>query len=754
MICFSYRLLHAGAELRFFLIQFLFFTRKTALLLTARYVIFITTNTYLLMTLLPRPGSICCFLLTAFFLSCTAAEAQSFTLAAVKSYPFPTELTACAQGDKIAWAFNKEGRRNIYVAEGPQFQPRKLTAYNQDDGQEITSLSVSGDGKWVVYVRGGDHGGNWGSDQPVNPGFSAVMPRIQVWTVPFGGGAPKMIGEGDEPVLSPKSDSVVFVRSGQAWIAPVNGSAAARNLFTSHGTTGSLVFSPDGSMLAFVSRRTDHSLTGVYVMQEAAIRWIAPSFKTDNTPQWSPDGKQLVFVRAAGPGGGADSILARRPQPWAVWTADVASGRATEIYKSPNTLEGAPPTTHGGYNLHWAAQNRIVFLSYQDGWPHLYSIAATGGVPLLLTPGSFMAEHITLSADRQWLYFAGNTGPDKLDGDRRHVVRVPVNKPAMEVLTPGAGLEWFPAPLGSGSSVALISATALRPPVPAILSLGSKELRLLGADLIPAAFPQALVTPRQVVFKAPDGTAVHAQLFEPPGGAARRPAIVYVHGGPPRQMLLGWNYSDYYANAYAINQFLANRGFVVLSVNYRLGIGYGFAFHQPAQGGRLGAAEYQDVLAGARWLQAQAFVNRDKIGIYGGSYGGYLTALALGRDSKIFAAGVDIHGVHDWTTSSRTAPAAGGYEKAPDLDSALHLAYLSSPVASVKTWTSPVLIIHGDDDRNVLFSQSTDLVKRLEKQHVPLETLVIVDDTHHWMKHENALKTGEAIAEFFERKLR
>ena len=701
------------------------------------------------------PGLTAVLFLSALIYSSTIS-AQPATLRSIKSYPFPSELTASEQGTKIAWAFDEEGRRNVYVAEGPSYKPRKLTNYNTDDGQEITSLQISTDGKWVVYVRGGDHGGNWGDDQPVNAAFNPVMPKVQLWSVPFAGGDPKSIAEGDEPIISPKSDSVVFIKSGQAWIAPVNASSAAKNLFTTHGTTGSLSFSPDGNNLAFVSNRSDHNLVGVYSMNSGAIKWIAPSYKRDNEPKWSPDGTRLVFIRNAGGGGAPDSLLVRRHQPWSIFTADVSTGKATELYKSPQTLEGSIPSTHGGYNLHWAAQNKIVFLSYADGWPHLYSIPATGGTPLLLTPGPFMAEHIRLSTDGQWLYFAGNTGPDKLDIDRRHVVRVPVDKPAVEVLTPGSGLEWSPVPIADGNSIALISATAQRSPLPAIVSLdksiGSDAyLKLLAADHIQSAIP--LITPKQVTFKSPDGATVHAQLFEPAGMTSKNPAIVYVHGGPPRQMLLGWHYSDYYANAYATNQYLASQGFVVLSVNYRLGIGYGFKFHQPENGGRFGASEYQDVRAAAVWLGAQSFVDKIRIGIYGGSYGGYLTALALSRDSKLFAAGVDIHGVHNWTTMGWNPKQPDGYEKIPDLDSSTRIGYISSPVATIKKWTSPVLIIHGDDDRNVQFSQSTDLVKRLEKKGVPIETLVIVDDTHHWMKHSNALTVDAAIADFFIRKL-
>ena len=114
-------------------------------------------------------------------------------------------------------------------------------------------------------------------------------------------------------------------------------------------------------------------------------------------------------------------------------------------------------------------------------------------------------------------------------------------------------------------------------------------------------------------------------------------------------MLLTWHYMDYYSNSYAVNQTLANRGFVVLSVNYRLGIGYGHDFNYPARWGPTGASEYQDVVAGARFLQNDPRVDSKRIGIWGGSYGGYLTALALARNSNIFKAGVNFHGVHDWS---------------------------------------------------------------------------------------------------------
>jgi dipeptidyl aminopeptidase/acylaminoacyl peptidase len=129
--------------------------------------------------------------------------------------------------------------------------------------------------------------------------------------------------------------------------------------------------------------------------------------------------------------------------------------------------------------------------------------------------------------------------------------------------------------------------------------------------------------------------------------------------------------------------------------------------------------------------------------------------MALARNSDLFAAGVDIHGVHDWTTErARGLMNRDRYEEPPDLQRALSVAYKSSPVSYVSSWKSPVLLIHGDDDRNVRFNQTVDLVRRLDKAKIPYEEMVIPDDTHHFMRHANAVKADSAVAEFLSRKLR
>jgi dipeptidyl aminopeptidase/acylaminoacyl peptidase len=290
--------------------------------------------------------------------------------------------------------------------------------------------------------------------------------------------------------------------------------------------------------------------------------------------------------------------------------------------------------------------------------------------------------------------------------------------------------------------------------------VGPGAPRTLAEDRLPTDFPTAaLVTPKPVTYKSSDGLTIHAQLFERAGGPSRKPAIVYLHGGPPRQMLLGWHYSSYYTNAYAMNQYLASRGFAVLAINYRLGIGYGFEFHRPPAAGARGASEYLDVKAAGEYLRGLPQVDPARVGVYGGSYGGFLTALALGRNSDIFATGVDIHGVHDFTSGGSGAGAAfqgamTGSQRfeVSDRDQALAVAWRSSPVSWVESWRSPVLLIHGDDDRNVQFSQTVDLARRLEAKGVSFEEMVIVDDTHHFMRHANQVRVDAAIASYFERR--
>jgi dipeptidyl aminopeptidase/acylaminoacyl peptidase len=689
--------------------------------------------------------------------------AGGYALDQLLGFPFPAELVAAPTGQCFAWSTLQLGTRIILVAAGPAFQPRAVVTYGDDDGQELSNLVFSGTGRRVVYVRGGDHGSNWAGEGGLdpNPSSSPVQQKMQLWSVSVDGGSPALLADGDEPAPNPVDDRVAFVRGREIWVVPADGSAAAQRLFFARGDSGSPSWSPDGKTLAFVSARGSSSYIAIYAGPDRPIRYVAPSTSQDSFPRWSPDGARIAFVRRPGRGGPARPPLEQSVSPWAVWVGDARRGSATIAWQSPTTLRGSYPRTLGGANLHWAADDRLVFLSEMDGWPHVYSLAASGGPALLLTPGDYMVEFMTVTPDRRHVVYNANTGGDADDIERRHLFRVPVDKAAPVALTSGKGIEWNPVVSGDGTAMAFVKSDARNPPLTHIVPVGGaggSAPRALDAAQVPPDFPAAqLVTPEHVTYKATDGWTIHAQLFSTPGGEPRKPAIVFVHGGPPRQMLLGWHYGYYYANAYAVNQYLASRGFIVLSVNYRLGIGYGRDFQNPDGGGARGAAEYQDVLAGGRYLKGRADVDGARIGIWGGSYGGYLVALALGRNSDVFAAGVDIHGVH-----ARVSPpsadiqiqaAVGDGITRSHLDEALTVAWESSPVAWVKTWTSPVLLIHGDDDRNVRVDQTVDLVQRLRAAGTRFEEIVIPDDIHDFLRYQNWRRVDQATVEFFERTL-
>jgi dipeptidyl aminopeptidase/acylaminoacyl peptidase len=674
---------------------------------------------------------------------CGATAPQNFSMQEVLSYPFPETLVSSADGKAIAYAVNQRGERSIWFAGAPAYTPRLLVAGQEDDGRSISSVQLSGDGSRLVYAYGSSE----------NPSLSVAQPQITIWTVQTSSGAPVMLATGHGPALAPDGSRVAFLRDGEVWIVPTDGSSAAKRLFYDAGKDVDLQWSPRGDALAFVSQRGDHTFIGVYHGDDRPLQFLTPSVTNDWNPRWSPDGTRIAFTRTPGNGGALQSPLQMPVVPWSIWVVRVADGAARAVWQSAHTARASFPTQGGDPDLTWAGNSQLLFLSEADNWPHLYAVSAEGGTARKLTGGTFAVVSFVVTNDARSALYVANTGSTPDDIDRWHLFRVDLSSGANSPVTSGYSSQWWPTPLADGS-VAYVTATAQRPPLVAVSAANGSAQRLLDAGLVPADFPTAqLVTPTEVTYRAPDGTLIHAQLFTR-DTKTQRPAVVFVHGGPMRQMLLTWNPIDYYTNGYAVNQYLASRGFAVLSVNYRSSVNYGHDFHYAVRTGWTGASEYQDVLAGARWLQRQPFVDAKHIGIWGGSWGGYLTALALARNSDVFKAGADYSGVHDLMHDALDYFASGGEGSARvDLKPWLQLAWNSSPVGAMATWKSPVLLIQGDEDPDVAFHQLVDLVPRLQQYHVPYQLMVLPDESHGFLRWDSWLRSDSATAAFLERYL-
>ena len=673
----------------------------------------------------------------------SAAPGGAFSIHDVLSAPFPSELHASPKGNKAAWISNDAGSRNLWVAEASADGARsahQVTAYSGDVGIDMGEVRWTPDANSVVYTRGGSFEGGG----PVN---TLSLPEgsgpQDIWMVGVGGGSPRKLGSGHSPVISPRGDKVAYLDGEQIWVASLSSTGEPTQLIHDRGKCSLTAFSPDGERLAFVSVRTDHSFVGVYDFAKHSITWMSPSVDDDDSIAWSPDSKRVAFIRS--PSNNEYRYAPRvTGDPWSIWVADAANGRAKRIWMADAGIGSVFFPLQSDRQLLWSADGKIIFPWEKNGWKNLYEISIGDALARPLTPGEFEVVEATVTSKRDEIIYAANAG--NLNG--RHLWRLSLLTGKVTPFTTGSGIEDSPDVTGDGHIVAW-QADARSPLKPMFFSSDGK-----GHDLgppPPGSFPlKSMIEPQYVSIHSPDGLRVPGQLFLPAAGARNgpHPAVVFFHGGPTRQMFAAWNPMDAYSYMYAMNQYLANKGYVVLSVNYRGGSGYGLQFREPVKFGSAGASEYQDILGAAQFLRQRSDVDARHIGVYGASYGGLMTGLALSRSSDLFAAGVDYAGVGNWL--GLLPPLS-----TPDAAAVSALAYDSSPIATAAQWRSPVLLIHADDDRAVPFQQTVELANALRGLgHAQVDQLIIPNEIHDLLRHESWEIFFDATDRYFDKYLR
>jgi dipeptidyl aminopeptidase/acylaminoacyl peptidase len=633
---------------------------------------------------------------------------ERFTLAALLATPYIEPPAPAGDGLSIAYLTREAQSRNVYFLRVGG-KARRLVSYADDDGRNLSDVAVSKSGGAVAYVRGGRV--NAHGDSP-NPPSSPEMPQQQVWIIGTEHDAPRLLGTGNEPVFT-SDDRYILWRSGGMVMAAALVWSNQHLLGVGEpesfllGPHTAMRFSPDG-------RKVAYERGGAIEVRDLAARTterIPHGDDVDLGPVWSPDSQRLAFRRepSDSPGlerngcGGGESYCGamRSERPWAIWAVSLADLVPHRIWQAKlgvgsvyYRLDQHYSPGQFGDELFWSAGDRIAFVWEGDGWRHLYAVPAAGGEATRLTPGDGEVETVAMSMDRKQLFYASNIG----DLGRRHISSVGFEGAAPRTITSGEKSEWAPTPLAAGR-LAYVGAGWADPPQVFIREAGGA---VRGAELprAPDSFPgKLLVKPELVEFPASDGERAFGQLFVPvhPDGCA----IAFSHGGIRRQMLPGFHYMEAYQYLYEMNQYLASRGCVVLSVEYRSSIMRGEAFRNAPGWGFAENSEILDFVGAAHYLLARKDVDASRgVGIYGLSWGGYMTAEALALHSDLFKVGFDMAGVH-------TSPDPVGFAH--------------SAVGHLDTLTSPLLLIQGDDDMNVNFDDGVVLARALQTRRPQVE---------------------------------
>jgi len=523
------------------------------------------------------------------------------------------------------------------------------------------------------------------------------------------------------PRWSPDGQWLVYSGQSDIWAIPSAGGRAHRLTDYQHGDS-SPIFSPDGEQIYYLSgRKVFHNLC--YTTLDGD--WPKPltSFEGDvSDPQPAPDGKAIAFVYHP-----QDDL--NRSQ---ICLVPAPSGEVQLLTGTPQVLDSHPRWSPDG--------KHIAFLSNRSGWQEIYLLDVASGELRNLTD---------LKANVQG--FAWHPGGDQIAlvvsrqgaGDL-YILEVE----SLEARALRAAPGWHSLPQWSpdGKWLTVEFQSPIQTPDIYRIDLDTSEARQLTFSMPPALATANPVMPEFVEYLSTHGSTIPAFLYRPVGASIENPcpAIVYPHGGPTSEHALEWD---------ILVQWLIAKGYAVLAPNYRGSTGYGVP-HRRALHNNWGGVDTEDMLTAADYLTRLDWIDDERLGIYGASYGSYLTLLALARDPLYrYRCGVAKYGDCDilssWAQGDR--PGREDLERQMGHPTTNRTGYRAgSPVFDVANIRSPLLIMHGERDKRVHPKQSEQLVEALKREGKTFEYVVYEDEGHGFLRKDNVLHFFDTLERFLD----
>jgi dipeptidyl aminopeptidase/acylaminoacyl peptidase len=577
--------------------------------------------------------------------------------------------------------------------------------------RSVASASWSPDGKEIAFTTN-------------------ISGRLNLWKVSASGGWPIQLAQSDDrqygETWSPDGKWIVFQQDSggnELWdvfAIPSDGGEVINLSNTPDIREESPRWSPDGKTIALNTKPKDGTVYDITLMDWATRKMTALTH--EGTPNhlwqsvaWSADGKTLYANRLEVSFTDAD-----------IYAIDVASGKATNL------------TAHQGQVLYVASslskdgKKLLVTSNEKGGYQNVALLDIAGKKLAWVTDTKWEASSGDFSPDDKWVTYTINA-----DG-RVDTYMADVATMRSEKIPIGGGVNGFagnPSPFSpSGDRLLLSHESSVEPGDFWVYDVSSRKTKQLTYSVI-ASLNSAARAPSQVVsYKSFDGKTISALLWIPYNlkRDGSSPALVLPHGGPTGQS------ADYWSPRVAA---LVSRGYICMEPNVRGSTGYGMEF-QKANFKDLGGGDLQDEVYAAKFLEATGYVNPKKIGITGGSYGGFMTLMAIGRTPDVWAAGVELYGIINWLTMlEHEDPMLQQYEKSllgdPVKDRGSYDA--ASPITYIHSVKAPLLILQGENDPRVPKEEAEQVFALLKKDGKTVDAHYYPNEGHGFAKRENQI---------------